>query len=658
MATKKTKKQQTGLIENRSLRESQIAFLAREASLPTADLADLVVTDVPGRLEFHIDPHWFFSRRVCGRVVQRDPVTGELRGVPGATVEVQDTDCGGLFRAIGGFQWFYPFVCSRETIAIATTDECGFFCVWIPRWLVEWVRTWRKERICLPLDRPRLVDVIDFPPIGPEPPIIRDPGWIDPPPEPDVRIDPGIDPRIDPRLGERVRTLIETLEPGASRAGLDMLLAQPISMPQPEPPNEKELLGYMPNPEAPVDFGHAFGPFWTCRDFWVPEWQTVHDIPDITFRVTQMINGSDVEIYDEGYFEVRWNDSGSGDVTLEANALAVAGDDCDADTGIVCVDTVGLISASEMPLDQTTVPLFHDDATGFGVRVNRPSASPTHWVAPLSLAANAEAPIADTLVLRGCVHVDDAAFYRIVVDRGSGPTPITGVSWPAWSSALGIITIAPDADGWIEVRHDLIGGYQHLLMKWPTSNYPNATYVVTLEVADSARTVLQQDTGHRFVLDNSAPTFSQFSVRRRVGGGPWAPLDLTDCPKIFREPWESASDPGEAVEIEVTWRAGAPHLRNALVSMSGCGGGSALSSTGIDTRSWYWQASGATDTLTRIATFTIPANADAGCYTLHRQAVSRAYNPGGPSFSPSAHYWVNENRRDTRGSWSISIVDH
>ncbi|MGI9642767.1 MAG: hypothetical protein ACR2N9_08290, partial [Acidimicrobiia bacterium] len=557
MATKK-KEARTGLNEDRHLRDSQVAFLAARASLPNEQIADLKVGEIAGRLDVHIDPYWFFSRRICGRVVQRDPVTGDLRGVPGATVEVQDTDCSGIFRSAGGFQWFYPFLCSRDVIATAVTDECGNFCVWIPRWLIEWVRTWRKERICLPLERPWLVDVFENPPIEFDPPIIRDPGWIDPPPEPVLRLDPAIDPRV----GERMQTLMSSLEPASDRAALDRLLSAPLPVPPPGPPEEKDLVSYTPNPDAPIDFERPFGPFWRCRDIWVPEWQTVFDIPDITFQVTQTIEGSDVEVYSEGYFEVRWNDSGSGDVVLEASALAVASNDCDGGPGIICEDTIALVSASEMPLDQAASPLFHDDATGYGVRVNRPSASPTAWVPPVSLVANAEAPIADTLVLNGCVHVDGAEYYRVVVDRGSGPVPLTGTSWPAWSSSLGIITIAPDADGWIEVRNDLIGTYEHLLMKWPTKNWPNATYDVHLQVADNAKSVIQEDAGHSFVLDNSEPTFSQFAVRYSVGGAPFAPIDITDCPRIFRSP-ASIGDPGQSVEIEVTWRAGAAHLRDA-----------------------------------------------------------------------------------------------
>jgi hypothetical protein len=648
MAQKK-KDRKPGLIEKRKLSASQIAFLAREASLPVEKIADLRIVDVEDSLGAYLDPYWLFNRKVCGRVVQRDPLTGELRGVPGATVEVQDTDCSGWFRKIGGFQWFYPFGCTRDTIATAVTDECGYFCVWIPRWLFEWIRTWRRERICLPLDRPRLVDVID-PPIDPDPPIIRDPGWIDPLPEKVLRIDP----RVDVLTADRIGALVSELGPGSRRIGLDRLLAAPLQLPRPAPPSAADMVGYTPDPEGPADFTRPFGPYWVCRDVYVPEWQVVLDVPDITFHVTQEINGSDVEVYSEGYFEVRWDDSGSGDVVLEANELAVSVDDCDRDNGIVCEDTIAIISASEMPLDQSASPLFHDDASGFGVRVNRPSTSSTDWAPPPSLAANAESPIADTLVLRGCAHIANAQYYRLMYDRGAGPEPITGTSWPAWHANLGIVTIAPDADGWIEIQ-DLIGGYQHLLMKWPTVKYPNASYDVVLEVADSSRTVLQQSAGHTFVLDNSQPTFPEFAVRYKVGGDDFAALDLGDCPKIFREPAVSGIG-GEPVEIEVTWRAGADHLRNAFVKMIGCGGGNPTVDAFSNT-SWYWQASGAIDSGSHTAVFTILATADAGCYSLTREAVSRAYNPATASFSPSTFYWEKDRRRWTRSSWSISVVD-
>lgn len=101
MAQKKGRKD--GLIEERLLASSQVTFLAQETSLAADKLKDLRVVDVADKLGAYLDPYWLFNRKVCGRVVQRDPLTGELKGVPGATVEVQDTDCGGWFRKIGGF---------------------------------------------------------------------------------------------------------------------------------------------------------------------------------------------------------------------------------------------------------------------------------------------------------------------------------------------------------------------------------------------------------------------------------------------------------------------------------------------------------------------------------------------------------------------------
>lgn len=635
-----------GLIEERKLTESQVTFLANETSIAAERIADLRIVDVADKLGDYLDPYWLFKRKVCGRVVQRDPLTGALKGVPGATVEVQDTDCNGWFRKIGAFQWFYPFLCSRDTIATAVTDECGYFCVWIPRWMFEWVVKWRKERICFPFERPRLEDLIPIP--LPDPPIDIDPGVIDPPPDPLFELDP----RIDHVTAKRLGNLLTDVSGGSSRVGLDQVLAEPVRMAAPAHPTKSELVGYTPHPDGPIDFDHPFGPYWICHDVYVKDWQLVTDVPDITFRVTQEINGSDVEVYSEGYFEVRWDDTGSGDVTLEANALAISSDDC-AGAGIVCQGAAGIISADDMPLDQTVSPLFHDDATGFGVRVNRPSTNGLDAPTGIGLVANAESPIADTLDLLGCVHIDKAAYYKVMFDRGAGPEPITGTSWSALSTS-GMVTVGPDVDGWIQIK-DLIGHYRHLLMKWPTVNYPNTTYDVWVEVYDNSKNHLETSPGHKFELDNSQPTFPVFDVSYRVGSGSYAPLDLTDCPKISRTPL-SAVNAGEAIDIQVVWQATADHLRNAFVVMGGCGGGSPSVSDPSDSR-WYWQTSGATDSGLHTVTFTIPANADAGCYTLTREAVSRAYNPAKPGFAPAADYWENDRRRWDRASWSISVVD-
>jgi hypothetical protein len=58
-----------------------------------------------------------------------------------------------------------------------------------------------------------------------------------------------------------------------------------------------------------LDLARFIGPFRRCIDIFVPEWQLVFDVPDITFRVTQDTNGDGIEetIYSEGYFDVRWD---------------------------------------------------------------------------------------------------------------------------------------------------------------------------------------------------------------------------------------------------------------------------------------------------------------------------------------------------------------
>lgn len=72
--------------------------------------------------------------------------------MPWATVHVEDTDCSlfGYFPHGWPWSWFLPLLCRREEIATAVTDACGRFCVWIPRWEIDWILRFRREGICLP----------------------------------------------------------------------------------------------------------------------------------------------------------------------------------------------------------------------------------------------------------------------------------------------------------------------------------------------------------------------------------------------------------------------------------------------------------------------------------------------------------------------------
>ncbi|MGH9153006.1 MAG: hypothetical protein ACRD03_11550, partial [Acidimicrobiales bacterium] len=122
--------------DERPVTRRQAAYLASETGVGIDDLAGQPIGKLEGLLRWRIDPHLLFFRKVCGRVVRTDPVTGIVHGVPNATVHVEDTDCSflGFFPWEGPWiwwWWFWPIFCNREEIATTMTDECGKFCVWI-----------------------------------------------------------------------------------------------------------------------------------------------------------------------------------------------------------------------------------------------------------------------------------------------------------------------------------------------------------------------------------------------------------------------------------------------------------------------------------------------------------------------------------------------
>jgi hypothetical protein len=69
----------------------------RSSSLTRLSANELVVkthVDLSDRLKWVHDPQRLFFRKICGRVVKKDSVTGDEYPVPNATVNVEDTDCG------------------------------------------------------------------------------------------------------------------------------------------------------------------------------------------------------------------------------------------------------------------------------------------------------------------------------------------------------------------------------------------------------------------------------------------------------------------------------------------------------------------------------------------------------------------------------------
>jgi hypothetical protein len=634
----------------RTITERQATRLASVAGIEVDKLSGRTIGEINDLLIDRIRPELLWYREICGTVVKRDPLTGELRPVPGATVEVQDTDCSFLtYYPGGGLMWLFPGLCTRETIATVTTDECGNFCLLVPRWEIDRILTWRKERICFPFERPRIIDVID----PPRPPVDRawiDPGWIDPVPE--LRLREQLTERLGPTAADRILLSRPRGALGDSKATYERVLNEPLPRIAPPRPSAspKDIVDLTPDPLGPIDWDRWVGPFQICRDVYVPHWTWQIDVPDITFRVTQEIAGSEVVIYSEGLFDVRWNDTGSGDVIIEASQAALAVDVCDGPE-VECGTTPAITAASLMPL----VDGYHG-ADGYGQRVNRPSTDGVTPPPALPTIANAESPIADRLDLFGCAHMTGATHYRLVAQFEGGPSqPLTGFSWPARRASDGaIVTIAPDADGWIAIQ-DLMAPWDHLLTAWPTqrSEFGNGIYELRVETGAPGGSSNQFSAPKTFEVDNTYPHWDRFDVEYRVGGAAWTALDLADCPRIAR-------GPGQSIDLRLTWQASADHLRSASVGFGGCSESSqpALSPS-VAAVAWWWRDTppAKTTTGTRVAEWTIDPTDAAGCYTLSGVAVGRAYNPAVPGLDLSTDYFGLEDRRRVHKRESISIVD-
>ena len=138
--------------DRQKLTDTQAARLGALTEIEAKELAGLTIADIRDRFAWRIDPELLFFRRICGKVVKKDPITGISYPVPFATVIVEDTDCNLLafFPKFWQWGWFFPLFCRREVLATVKTDKCGKFCVWVPRWDIDWILRWRKHRICFP----------------------------------------------------------------------------------------------------------------------------------------------------------------------------------------------------------------------------------------------------------------------------------------------------------------------------------------------------------------------------------------------------------------------------------------------------------------------------------------------------------------------------
>jgi hypothetical protein len=661
---------QSGSPEERRLTKSEAKYLSRLAKLDVKRLAGLSVGKAHELLRWRIDPSLLLFRRICGRVVRLNPDTGDYEGVPNATVYVEDTDCSflGFFPVENPFFWLFPIHCRREVLATVTTDACGEFCVHLPFWDIDRYLRFRRERICFPeIARPNLRDLLRRPlpelrfpkPPFPEP---------DPPP---FRLDSRQIDTIRAYAGDSVVQRLESLA-GSYRfsenvsqidAELDRpLFSNPVPPPIPEELRQsarqsgtKRGIDDVRKAEIPpvdallqqIDFSRYVGPFWRCRDVWVPVWETVLDIPDLTFRVTQDIDGDGNEetIYSEGFFDVRWNAPSNLNVTLVASEAAISTSHCGPVEGIECQDTPAISTAGYMPLETT----HHDDGAGVATRVNRPR--PPNGNCTGTQAYPAHAPYTRNLNLHGCHRIGSATHYRLLyafaaseVGPFTAAVPFAGLTW--WAPRLGPgapIHVVPDATGWYPIPPAGQVAHPNWLLSWPTHRFANGLYEVRVELGAASGgsiAVTQASAPRRFLVDNTRPTMGFDEVRWRPASTspstPWTAATLLPdvCPVLVRPA-------GQDVHLRVVWSASAPHLRNAKLSASGCGAGDLSFVTDAGSHC-HWHVDSTDNHVQRTAILLLPGSRPAGCYHLRIDAWGRQFNPSGFDHGPAEDWFIDQ----------------
>lgn len=689
----------------RKVTSIQAHRLARLTNLKAKDLAGSTVADLSEKFRWRIDPTLFWFREICGRVVKRDPATGELRPVPFATVHVLDADCSFLwfFPIESPWCWGFPIRCNYEEIGTVTTDECGRFCVLVPRWDIDWILRWRIERRCTwdIFLRPTIRDLLEELRVPLErKPIPRGP-WPEPDPGPPILNKTGgmLVRRAEELVGHEVVRKLAAVEAatsfGASSKRHSQLLDAPAfskPLPPPQPADGFELRkGDRPRELArqlkvnidKLDPARFIGPFRRCWYEIFPEWSLILDVPDITFRVTQDVNGDGVEetIYDEGFFDIRWNSGDIPDVTLEASQIAVAGLTCDV-PDIPCTNTPVIVMAGFMPLHNLPDPPnppYHDALTGYARRPNRPRPSGIYGGATPDPARS---PFCDDLHLRGCHRISGAQFYRLRYSYEGGPiVPFTNLTWSQFrfDGVLHILNVTPDSDGWYEIL-SLADGWMdpNLLLNLRTGLYQNGLYMVDMQLGDAAKNVIpisgQPATAPIGIMfDNTSPNVDFAVAWRRAGDLAWIPMEQI-CPVVSRSV-------GQRLEFRLTFSASATHLRSVSLSAGGCGAGTPIMTSDLPAN-WegirggvgipppdavfppnyngmqHWHTNPTTDnSVSLTAYFELSGSAAQGVYSFSAQAEGRTFNPAGGDSGDESDWFYDPVYRWTPRYTPFAVVN-
>jgi hypothetical protein len=524
--------------------------------------------------------------------------------------------------------------------------------VFVPRFEIDWILRFRRERICFPdiFVRPNIRDILG---LLEERRVIR-PHGPDPDPAPLVtRRGLQSVEQASRLLGTAVADRLARVELatrfGASAKEQNELLDRPAfaeALPPPLPAEfQKRPAGTAgvkvmretlaarakldPKALAEFDPRRVVGPFIRCFDIFVPEWVPLLDVPDITFRVTQDVNndGTEEVIYSEGFFDVRWNAGPISNVTLHASPIAVASHTCDAPV-VPCGNTPAIQFAGLHPVVNPAAPAdpYLDVVAGYARRPNRPHPSGAFSESlPLPLA---ETPFTRVLQIYGCNRVNNAAFYRLKYSYNGGPVvPFTGLTWPVYRVVGGVLQThwpVSDSNGWYPVLPQADNWFPDLLLlEWPTGGYADGLYTATLEIGNAAKSVIGTSAAVGFRVDNSAPLTQFTALRWRKAGGAWVnvPPPFT-CVVIPRGVVPSD------IEIDVSYAVTAQHLRSVQVFGNGCGAGTPTLISPLSTAE-HWHANVADNSVANTARFAIAAAASAGAYSFSVLGVSRAFNPSG-----------------------------
>ncbi len=371
------------------------------------------------------------------------------------------------------------------------------------------------------------------------------------------------------------------------------------------------------------------------------------DVPDVTFRVTQDVDGDGHEepIYEEGFFDVRWDDQSIPDVTLIADGSAISVPTCDApdiaegECGELRLLTAGLMSLEEP---------YHDPDTGYARRPNRPKVPDGSGGFD---RPDTETPYTGVLQLHGCVRVDDAEYYRVkYAYEGHELKKFTDLEWhvPRLDPAAGSLLMSADGDGWYPIppKDELV--FPYWVLNWPTGRFPDGTYELVLEVADASKTPLDGGKSEpvALVVDNSRPRVDyriEWSDDRSI----WHRLAET-CPVVYRQGTES-------IHFRVTYTASARHFRDVKVHGSGCGGGAMTPTSSSGYEHWYTDPE-TDNSHTATVEFEVPHTRPDGTYTIRFDAHGRAFNPSGGRGGPSNDWYYDAAYAHAHPGRHVAIV--